>query len=205
MIKVCGMREAENIREVEALGIDLMGFIFWPKSKRFISAKPGDLPTRCKRVGVFVDQMPKDICKYVYEYRLDMIQLHGNESPTFIEHMRASLRDVNPNIKIIKAINIASKEDLVKADDYQDSADCLLFDTKGKSVGGNGLQFDWDVLKEYKGKLPFLLSGGIDPEDANKIKAFHHDKFIGIDLNSRFESEPGIKNIEKLKEFIEEL
>ena len=200
MIKVCGMREAENIREVEALGIDMMGFIFWPKSSRYVSERPAYLPTQCKRVGVFVNEDVETIKKIAEDYALDYIQLHGSESPDYIHALR-----VNGGVAVIKAFNIATTEDLETTKPYEGIVDYFLFDTKGKSVGGNGEKFDWSVLEAYYGDTPFLLSGGIGPDDAERVKAFRHPKCIGIDLNSKFEDEPALKNIQELKTFIEQL
>jgi phosphoribosylanthranilate isomerase len=197
-VKVCGMRDAENIRQVEALGIDMMGFIFWPKSSRYVSERPEYLPTMCKRVGVFVDEDVENIVKTADDYALDFIQLHGHESPEQISHLLLP----TSHLSIIKAFNIATKEDLEATVPYEGLVDYFLFDTKGPSVGGNGEKFDWSVLEAYEGDTPFLLSGGIGPDDAERIKSFHHPKCIGIDLNSRFEIEPGIKDIVKLKKFL---
>ena len=198
MIKVCGMREAENIREVEALGIDMMGFIFWPKSSRCVSQRPDYLPKHVKRVGVFVNEDPEQVKRLAADYRLDYIQLHGQESPEQISH----LSPLTSHLSIIKAFNIATSEDLLQTKPYEGVANLFLFDTKGKSVGGNGEKFDWDVLDAYHGSTPFLLSGGIGPDDAERVNAFHHPKCIGIDLNSRFELSPGLKDVNKLKEFL---
>ena len=201
-VKVCGMREAENIREVEALGIDLMGFIFWPKSSRYVSERPVYLPTRCKRVGVFVNEDTETIKKIVEDYALDYIQLHGSESPEQISH----LSPLTSHLSIIKAFNIATTEDLEATKPYEGIVDYFLFDTKGKSVGGNGEKFDWSVLEAYHGDTPFLLSGGIGPEDVEDVKCqMSNVKCIGIDLNSKFELSPALKDINKLQEFIKEL
>ena len=197
MVKVCGMRDAENIREVEALGIDLMGFIFWPKSSRYVSECPAYLPVKCKRVGVFVDEDIEKVRSIADEYALDYIQLHGHETPAYVAQLH--------NHSIIKAFNIAAKEDLEATKVYEGIVDYFLFDTKGKGVGGNGEKFDWSVLDAYNGNTPFLLSGGIGPDDAERIKVFRHPKCIGIDLNSRFETAPGYKDINKLKKFLEQL
>ena len=198
MIKVCGMREADNIREVEALGVDWLGLIFWPKSSRYVSERPDYLPQHVKRVGVFVDENLDTVRKKADDYALDLIQLHGSESPDYIRALKASC-------SIIKAFSIATADDLEQTKDYEGLVDYFLFDTKGPSVGGNGVQFNWDVLKDYHGKTPFLLSGGIGPDDAERIQAFHHPQCIGIDLNSRFELSPGLKDINKLKQFIQVL
>jgi phosphoribosylanthranilate isomerase len=197
MIKVCGMRETENIREAEALGIDLMGFIFWPKSSRYVCERPAYLPTKCQRVGVFVDASLEEIRQHADDYQLDLIQLHGHESPAFAEALRP--------LSLIKAFNIACAEDLRQTEAYEGVVDYFLFDTKGKVVGGNGVKFDWSVLTSYHGETPFLLSGGIGPDDVEAVNSFRHPKCIGIDLNSRFEVEPALKDITKLRQFINQL
>ena len=202
MIKVCGMREADNIRDVEALGIDMMGFIFWPKSSRYVSQRPDYLPKRVKRVGVFVDEDPEQVRRLAGEYGLDYIQLHGHEMPEVISYLRTPAL---PHPRIIKAFNISTEEDLLQTKPYEGLVDYFLFDAKGKSVGGNGEKFNWDVLEAYQGSTPFLLSGGIGPDDAERVNAFYHPKCIGIDLNSRFELTPGLKDIAKLREFITNL
>ena len=196
------MREADNIREVEALGIDMMGFIFWPKSSRYVSQRPDYLPKRVKRVGVFVDEEPEQVRRLAGEYGLDYIQLHGHEMPEVISYLRTPAL---PHPRIIKAFNISTEEDLLQTKPYEGLVDYFLFDAKGKSVGGNGEKFNWDVLDAYQGNTPFLLSGGIGPDDAERVNAFYHPKCIGIDLNSRFELAPGLKDIAKLKEFISNL
>ena len=193
------MRDADNIRDVEALGIDLMGFIFWPKSSRYVCELPGYLPTKCKRVGVFVDEDMETIKKIAHDYALDFIQFHGHESPDFVDRLRSLCGN---SIATIKAFNISTADDLSQTKPYEGVVDYFLFDTKGKSVGGNGEKFDWSVLADYVGETPFLLSGGIGPDDAARVKSFHHPKCIGIDLNSRFESAPGLKNTEQLKTFL---
>jgi len=196
IVKVCGMRDAENIREVEALGIDLMGFIFWPKSSRYVSALPSYLPEKAKRVGVFVDEEIEVVKKNAQEYALHYIQLHGNETPDYC----AQLKDY----KLIKAFNIATADDFVKTKSYETLVDYFLFDTKGKSMGGNGIKFDWSVLADYHGTTPFILSGGIGPDDAACIRNIRHPQLAGIDLNSRFEIRPALKDIAKLKAFLYE-
>lgn len=194
MIKVCGMRETDNIRDVETLDIDMMGFIFWPKSSRFVNQRPDYLPNRVKRIGVFVDEDPEQVKRLAADYGLDYIQLHGHESLEYIFQLGG--------LHIIKAFNISTVEDLLQTQPYEGLVDYFLFDAKGKSVGGNGEKFNWDVLSAYQGSTPFLLSGGIGPDDATRVNAFCHPKCIGIDLNSRFELAPGLKDVAKLKEFM---
>ena len=218
VIKVCGMRDAQNIREVSQLGVDMIGMIFYPKSPRYVemqSSHAGIIPDYVKediniksakspaRVGVFVDDMVQNIVTRVVNYHLDYIQLHGNEPREMCENLRLTLDpDIRPGIKIIKAISVSDASDIQKYKEYVGAVDLFLFDTKCKTVGGSGQQFDWQVLEQYDGEVPFLLSGGIGPEDASRLHAFHHPKCIGIDLNSRFEIEPGVKDVEKLKGFL---
>jgi len=197
IIKVCGMREEQNISDLEKLDIDWMGMIFWSGSKRYVSRPPSRLPQRVKKVGVFVDASLDDIRQHVSDYQLDIIQLHGHETPAFLEVLKP--------LTLIKAFNIADTSDLQNTKVYEGIADYFLFDTKGKIVGGNGEKFDWTVLTAYEGATPFLLSGGIGPGDAQKVKQFHHQKCIGIDLNSRFESAPGLKDIDQLQTFIKQI
>ena len=191
------MREANNIREIEALGIDMMGLIFWPKSSRYVSEKPDYLPIYCKRVGVFVDEDIEQVKRTADEYQLDMIQLHGHEHPDYIRQLSGW--------KVIKAFNTATAADFALTEAYEGVADTFLFDTKGKSVGGNGEKFDWSVLSEYRGETPFLLSGGISADDAADIRSISHPQLAGIDLNSRFETAPALKDVEKLRRFIADL
>lgn len=197
IIKVCGMREEQNISDLEKLDIDWMGMIFWSGSKRYVSRPPSRLPQRVKKVGVFVDASLDDIRQHVSDYQLDIIQLHGHETPAFLEVLKP--------LTLIKAFNIADASDLQKTKAYEGIADYFLFDTKGKIVGGNGEKFDWTVLTAYEGATPFLLSGGIGPDDVQEVKQFHHQKCIGIDLNSRFESAPGLKDIVQLQTFIKQI
>ena len=199
IVKVCGMREAENIRAVEALGVDWMGFIFWEHSSRCVSQRPAYLPTRAKRVGVFVDESLDVVCQHVEAFGLDVVQLHGSESPTYLRDLRSSC---DARLLIVKAFSIATRDDLLQTSLYEGIADFFLFDTKAQLVGGNGRKFDWSVLAHYDGSTPFLLSGGIGPDDASRLSAFSHPRLAGIDLNSRFEAAPALKNVELLKQFL---
>ena len=215
------MRDAQNIREVSQLGVDMIGMIFYPKSPRYVemqSSHAGIIPDYVKediniksakspaRVGVFVDDMVQNIVTRVVNYHLDYVQLHGNEPREMCENLRLTLDpDIRPGIKIIKAISVSDASDIQKYKEYVGAVDLFLFDTKCKTVGGSGQQFDWQVLEQYDGEVPFLLSGGIGPEDASRLHAFHHPKCTGIDLNSRFEIEPGVKDVEKLKGFLNEM
>lgn len=226
LIKVCGMREPENIKGLMQLDVDLMGMIFWPKSPRCVKnvhVNAGIVPDiaqkqvtqatngakakgRTQLVGVFVDEMPQNVITYAYNYHLDYIQLHGQESPIYIDNLKRTLKpDILPEVKIIKAISIREADDVKRWREYQGHVDMLLFDTKTKSVGGSGQQFDWNILQDYDGSIPFLLSGGIGADDAESIKNFKHPMYVGIDINSRFETEPGVKDLKKIEKFIERL
>lgn len=208
IIKVCGMRDADNIRDVEALGVDWIGMIFWPHSSRYVNQPPTYLPTKAKRVGVFVDEDIEVIRQKAGDYALDRIQLHGQESPAFTQSLRSLCGD---SVAIIKAFNIATAADLAQTKPYEGHVDYFLFDTKAQLVGGNGTKFDWTVLADYVGDTPFLLSGGIGPDDAERLNAlrtldgFPIEKCIGIDLNSRFETAPALKDINTLRTFIKKV
>ena len=202
IVKVCGMRESSNIREIESLGIDWMGFIFYPNSKRFVKDVPGYLPSRCRRVGVFVNSDIRDVRHVQEEFGLDLIQLHGDESPEFCK----SLRNVLPHdIKIIKILKVTGKESFESLESFTPLVDYFLFETPCMSYGGSGRQFDWDLTMHYKGDVPFLLTGGIGEDDWKRVKEFRHPQFAGIDLNSRFEFRPGLKSAEKLSGFLSNL
>lgn len=199
IVKVCGMREPDNIRDVEALHPDMMGFICWEKSPRYVAAVPSYLP-KCHRVCVFVNSSINYALQMADSFKADYLQLHGSETPDFCQELKQAT-----GLKIIKAISIANSTDIEKSKEYQGVADILLFDTKCASVGGSGVKFDWSILDSYSGPTPFLLSGGIGPDDAESILSIKHPMFAGVDLNSRFESAPAMKDVLKLKEFITEI
>ena len=206
IIKVCGMREPENIRAVEATGIDWMGFIFFPKSPRFVENVPDYLPQQSKRVGVFVNASIDEIVEKIKPFQLQLIQLHGRETPAFCRELR---QRIPADMKIIKMIPIATRNDIQMADSYTNDVDYFLFESKiptnGGSYGGSGQQFDWSILQRYQGSVPFLLTGGIGEEDAEQIAHFLHPQFIGIDLNSRFETAPALKDTKKIRAFVDKI
>lgn len=203
IVKVCGMREAKNIQELDHInGLDWIGFIFYPPSPRYVKAVPCYLPQEKKRVGVFVNESPSIIAKHVEDFGLQMIQLHGNETPDFCQQLRNIL---GTEIKLIKMIAIATEEDLEKSQMYEHCVDYLLFETKFSGYGGSGKVFDWNILHHYQGKKPFLITGGIQPSDVEKVQAYSHPMFVGIDLNSGFEIAPGLKDSNTIKDFIQKL
>lgn len=216
------MRDADNIRAVAALGIDFLGFIFYPQSPRYTrkaipeteliadtatTARHDDIECRKpQRVGVFVDEMPQTIIAHIHNDQLDYVQLHGHELPEMIDHLkRAVISDNHHSLKVIKAFSISKPDDLLQTKAYEGVADLFLFDTPTESYGGSGKKFDWQMLQAYDGHTSFLLSGGIGPEDIDRIRTFEHPQCIGIDLNSRFETAPGIKDVEALRRFTEKL
>ncbi len=197
IIKVCGMRDEANILDVSALDIDWMGFIFYPKSPRYISDDKDNIRNcRVKKVGVFVNAAQEQIMEIADGYKLDYIQLHGNESPDFCHTLQKR------GFNLIKAFSIANKDDIKQTETYNGRVDYFLFDTKCDSYGGSGKSFDWKVLEAYNGDTPFLLSGGINMNSVEHILDFKHPLFRGIDLNSGFETQPGLKDVMKLNSFI---
>lgn len=218
IIKVCGMRDSGNIREVASLGADWIGLIFHPQSPRYVpmvSTGAGIIPDRgtlsddCGsgrplRVGVFVDDMAQNIITHVVNFNLDLVQLHGHETPTLIRNLRKTLvPSIRPDLQVIKTISISAPADFARCAPYEDCTDYFLFDTRCPQMGGSGQQFDWSWLGSYTGSKPFLLSGGIGPDDAGAIRAIKHPLFAGIDLNSRFEIAPGLKDAALLRPFIQ--
>jgi phosphoribosylanthranilate isomerase len=199
-IKVCGMNQ--NTVEVGALKPDYLGFIFWKPSKRNYNGKPAVLPHSIKKIGVFVDEQIAVIIEKIKTHQLLAVQLHGNESPEFCEALKQQLN----GIEIIKVFSIKDEFNFEELKPFESVCDYYLFDTKGKLPGGNGFKFNWKVLKGYRSKKPFFLSGGIGLEDIDSIKEFMRQKESrychAIDVNSKFEIEPGLKDIGKLKDFI---
>lgn len=195
-IKVCGMRDAENISELVKLKPDFIGFIFYNKSKRFVVDFPQvNFLKGVKKVGVFVNENTKTIIDKVKKHQLDFVQLHGHETPEYCSKL------YHYKIKIIKAFSVDENFDFNSIKAYENSCNYFLFDTKGENYGGNGIKFKWEILQKYKGKIPFLLSGGISKNDVLEIQKIKHPAFEGVDINSGFEIKPALKNIDDIKEF----
>jgi len=199
-IKICGMKDPENMRALAELPIDMMGLIFYEKSPRCVEERNADqinaLSLDISKVGVFVDAPIDTIMDKVERFKLQYIQLHGKESPDFCRALREK------KILIIKAFQIKTIEDLIICRLYEGCCDYFLFDTPTHKFGGSGNKFDWELLSAYTGTIPFFLSGGIAPEDAENIAQLDFPQLIAVDLNSRFEITPGIKDINKIHRFI---
>lgn len=202
-LKVCGMNK--NTLQVAALKPDYLGFIFWEPSKRYFKGDMPSIPHSIKKVGVFVDASIQEIKKLSKEFGLLYAQLHGNESPSFCDELKKKL----PQLKIIKVFSIKDDFDFNQLRHFEDVCDFYLFDTKGKLPGGNGYAFDWSILKDYPSTKPYFLSGGIGLEELESIGEFlkrpESQYCHVIDVNSKFEVEPGLKDIDKIKEFKESL
>ena len=194
------MEETENITEISTLQPDYLGFIFWEKSKRNMTLDDiPELPETIKKVGVFVDASIQEIAAKINQYQLDVIQLHGNESVTFCRNVKKL------GVEVIKVFSMNSNFNFYLVKEYVLAVDYFLFDTKGKLPGGNGITFDWNVLENYHYTIPYFLSGGIGNTEIDGLKEFLKssaaNKCYGIDVNSRFEKKPGIKNKIKLQKF----
>lgn len=206
MIKVCGMRDAQNIREIDALGVEMMGFIFWPQSKRYVSEMPEYLPANAKRVGVFVNAEPEEIVQKVRDYELGFVQLHGDEDLAYVTSLYKMLSQSGVQMpKIVRSISVSSRSQVLKAMMWDGYVDGILFETPTTGYGGSGEAFDWSLLSSYRANTPFFLAGGIGPQSLEALKEFEHPQWLGVDLNSRFEIEPGVKDVAKVKVFVEEL
>ncbi len=188
-----------NVLEVAGLKPDYLGFIFWEPSKRFFEGAIPKLPDNIKKVGVFVDATLKEVNDHIVQHELQMVQLHGRETPAFC----AALRD--REVAVIKVFSIEDNFDFEVLKPYEASCDYFLFDTKGKLPGGNGFVFNWSVLKEYPLTKPYFLSGGIGLAESDLIMEFlkrPESKYChAVDVNSKFESRPGLKEVEKLEKF----
>lgn len=200
IVKVCGMREPENILRVDSLPVQWMGFIFYPPSKRYVDSVPAHMPSRAKRVGVFVNASLDFIAERAMTFGLDMIQLHGQETPMTCDHVRQAT-----GCAVIKAFGINEDTCWDNIHRYDGHADYLLFDTHCDTAGGSGRTFDHSLLHHYEGKTPFVLSGGIGLDNVGQILKINHPLMAGIDLNSKFETAPALKSVERLQQFLEKL
>lgn len=213
-VKVCGMKFKENMSKVAALGPDYMGFIFWKPSKRHFTGTADKIPNTVKRVGVFVDASIDEVLGKIDAFDLDIIQLHGKEDTMYCAQLQKELnarllettKTPNKGIEVIKVFSILDTFDFSILAGYEPFCNYFLFDTKGKLPGGNGYAFNWEVLNQYPSHTPFFLSGGIGPDEIEKLQEFIQSPASAhchaIDVNSKFEIEPGIKSIDPLSTFI---
>jgi phosphoribosylanthranilate isomerase len=207
-LKICGLKYKDNIEQVAALRPDYMGFIFYPQSKRFVGddfVMP-EISSDIKKVGVFVNADFDYVFHTVIKYKLDLVQLHGDEDAYYCEDIAInfSQNESTINVKIIKAFGVDDNFHFDSLVPYKNFCDYFLFDTKTKDYGGSGHQFDWNVLKKYNNSKPFFLSGGIGLEEIKNIPKLKL-QIHAIDVNSKFEIEPGLKNIETIKELVDVL
>lgn len=225
-LKVCGMMQGENIQEVAALNPDYMGFIFYEASKRNFEGIIPELPKSIKKTGVFVNEYPEILISLVEEYQLDAIQLHGDESVAYVTNLQLQLaarralfieenkhqkkkknkhKISKEKVEIIKVFGVKDRFNFEVLRPYLDVVEYFLFDTKGKERGGNGVQFDWTILESYPFEKPFFLSGGIGLESVEMLQEFLKKPVskccIALDINSKFESLPGIKKVAQIAKF----
>jgi len=207
-IKVCGMTDVEQVKQLDNFGVEFCGFIFYPKSPRFVfkympAINIKKIKGNINKVGVFVNAYAEDILQTVDDCGLYLVQLHGDESPKECEK-------ISDYISVIKAFRLAEDDNILwKIKDYQDVVDMFLFDTEGAGYGGTGKKFNWDALLNLNINKPFFLSGGIQPTDIPALRAFQNNivakDLFAVDVNSKFEIAPGIKNMELIKPFVEQL
>jgi phosphoribosylanthranilate isomerase len=203
-LKVCGMTSLEQLQQLQDIDVDFAGLIFYEGSKRFAADKLKDQQSeirrlKIKKVGVFVNADIKRIKKAVEDYGLSCVQLHGDESPEICG-------EVQNFVSVIKAIQIGAGTDLdEQLEKYKTICDCFLFDNASKQYGGSGIQFHWSKLEKANISKPFFLSGGIGLEDVEKVKAFDHPMLFAIDINSRFETSPGVKDLQQVASFLKQI
>ena len=200
-IKVCGMRENMNVEELVRLQPEYIGFIFYINSPRYVSKATPNLPLEIRKTGVFVNSPINYIEEIIKNHDLQCIQLHGNETPNYCQSVKSF------GVEVVKAFGVKNPFDFDILIPYENSCDYYLFDTRGKLPGGNSYRFDWKILKHYPFKKQFFLSGGIGLEHISKIKNLLKNKLpiYAIDINSKFEIEPGLKNIELIEKFKDKL
>ena len=207
-IKVCGLTNANQVRQLNELGIEFAGFNFYKRSPRYVhktmpSTTIKKIRSKINKVGIFVDEDPDELLQTVDDCGLYLVQLHGNESPRYCER-------ISNYISVIKVFRLSDDDNVEwKIKDYYDAADMFMFDTETTSFGGSGKKFNWQILKDIDVKKPFFLAGGISPDDAEELKKFSLQPvakdLFAIDINSKFEVMPGVKDINQIKDFRRQL
>ncbi|MDA0193828.1 MAG: phosphoribosylanthranilate isomerase [Bacteroidetes bacterium] len=200
-LKVCGMRTPDNIARVGKLSLDFMGFIFYPESKRYVGdnfevSTFESLPESIKKVGVFVNEKPTVILEKARKYNLDYVQLHGGESLEDCIFLKET------GIEIIKVFSVQNNLPINELERFSEVVDFFLFDTQSSGFGGSGKKFDWSILEKYSGNTPYFLSGGIDIDDIEHIFSLNLPGLCFLDVNSKFEISPGLKDVDKLEELV---
>ncbi|MGQ7868025.1 phosphoribosylanthranilate isomerase [Sunxiuqinia sp. sy24] len=203
-IKVCGMRDPDNIQEVLKASPDYLGFIFYPKSKRFVGENPNPeifslVPQATKKVAVFVNEDLEKVRAICSAFQIEVVQFHGNESPKDCQTLK------HDGVTVLKAFSVDEQFDFSVLKAYHSAVDYFLFDTKGRLPGGTGLKFNWELLNEYKLDVPFFLSGGIGPDDVEALTQFKHNQLFALDINSGFELEPALKDVCQVRNFINQI
>jgi phosphoribosylanthranilate isomerase len=211
-VKVCGMRDEANIEDLlrHSPQLDYLGFIFHPPSPRFVGEllRPDfmrSLAARVATVGVFVDTPPEKIIAARERFQFHAVQLHGAETPDDCEHLRERFRANSQQVQVWKALSIASAEDIARVNAYDGAVNLVLLDTKGAAHGGNGTRFDWTLLQGYTAQTDFFLSGGIDMSHLAEIRGLHHPQLRGVDVNSRFEIAPALKDARRVHDFLDQI
>ena len=208
-LKICGMLHPDNILEVAALRPDYLGFIFFTGSKRYAGELDPEvvkaLPEQIQRTGVFVNEEAGLVVELVQKYGLNAVQLHGAESPEYCREIVQSVRAILPEFKLIKSFGVNADFDFQQLEAYEGVVDYFLFDTQTPDHGGSGRKFDWGLLGKYALEVPYFLSGGISTESVEDLNKIADPRLYAVDINSRFELEPGLKDAGKLMEFINKL
>ena len=203
-VKVCGLSDPSNVKEVVEAKPEFIGFIFYPLSPRYVGKETvtgifQNIPAGIKKAGVFINETSKKILETAAIANLDIIQLHGSESAELCSQLKSS------GLEVIKAFSINTDFCFDSMVQYLQVCDYFLFDTKSEKAGGSGRKFDWKKLDDYSLDKPFFLSGGIGPEDIIKLKTIRNKGLFAVDINSRFETAPGIKDVRQVSAFIKEL
>lgn len=208
-LKICGMREKRNIAEVSALKPDYMGFIFFRGSSRFVEGELAPVPAGIKKTGVFVNAPAEAVFRIVEKHKLEAVQLHGEEPPAYCRKLKEAFSRAGRTVELIKVFSVGAAFDFEHLKPYEPVVDLFLFDTLGRQKGGNGVSFNWEILKAYPSQTPFFLSGGIGMESIPEIQKlytyFEKTKrshvLRGVDVNSRFEQAPALKKVDELETF----
>lgn len=195
------MRDAQNIRELEVLKPDFMGFIFYPKSPRYVadSFNIPQLSENIEKVGVFVNETIENVLEFAEKFQLNYVQLHSHESPDYCKEIKQN------GLKILKAFSVDDNSDFEQLKAFENVVDYFLFDTKGEGYGGHGTAFNWNILDKYTLNVPFFIAGGVSNDNIGLLLKYSHPMFRGVDVNSKYEISPGLKDIQALKKLFSKI